>query len=158
MDLWGRYIFGKIVYTNCLESSVLSICAESELRPQQEGLTITNFFLVSYLPWLLNIELQYLDNRCLLHKVTELPITVICLIVFFFYYVFFRNINFPQLRDSSIHLYTWLSLRTRIVSTGKIYVSMHIVLIEMNKRHLDYKLMTSKSIGNWYSKRTCRSL
>ena len=119
MDLWGRYIFGKIVYNNYFESLILSICAESEQRNQLEVLTIINFFLVSYSPWLLNMELQLLDNGCLLHKVTELPITVICLVVFFFYYVIFWKHKLSSIKREQYCIGTW---NVKSMNQGKLDV------------------------------------
>ena len=91
--------FGGMVHFNSnLKSLVLSICAESGLNNQHELLAITFFPCLLFSMWLLNMELQHLDNGCLLYKVTELPITVICLIVCFSCYAcFFRNIHFLQL-------------------------------------------------------------
>ena len=42
-----------------------------------------------------------------------------------------------------------MSLRTQILSAAKIYVN--ICIVEMNKGHLDYKLLTSKSSRDWHS-------
>lgn len=143
---WNYIINGfavKVHFNSNLESLVLSICAESELSNQHELLAITFYPCLLFFMWLLNMELQHLHNGCLLYKVTELPITVICLIVFFFCYAcFFRNINFPQLlRAVSTNKHNYH--RTQIFSTAKIYVN--ICITEMNKSHLDHKLITGKS-------------
>lgn len=47
----GSYTFGKIVFNDCLESLVLSVCAESGLSHQHGLLTSITFFLVSYFPY-----------------------------------------------------------------------------------------------------------
>ena len=65
------------------------------------------------------MELQHLDNGCLLHKVTELPITVICLVVFFFYYVIFWKHKLSSIKREQYCIGTW---NVKSMNQGKLEV------------------------------------